>query len=271
MLCRVLNVNRSTYYNYVNRKPSARSLENQQLRTAILEIYGKSRKRFGAHKIRQRILVEYGINISVGRVYRLMKEMQLPKMSTIKPKFVTNSVDDSACPNLLQQKFAPTAPNQVWVSDITYVRVGDRFRYVCAVIDLFARKLIACKFSSRATAELVIDAFNAAYYSRGTPKGLMFHSDRGSQYTSFNFRKLLDRVDVVQSFSAKAHPFDNAVMESFFKYLKQEELDRKSFNSDNELSLSLFEYENFYNDQRPHSFNDGLTPNEMEDKFHLIE
>ena len=263
-----MNVNRSTYYNYVNRKPSARSLENQRLRTAILEIYGKSRKRFGAHKIKQRILAEYGINISVGRVYRLMKEIQLPKMSTIKPKYIKSLADDSDCPNLLQKKFAPTAPNQVWVSDITYKRVGECFRYVCAIIDLFARKLIACKFSNRATAKLVIDAFNTAYSERGKPSGLMFHSDRGSQYTSFKFRKLLDSFDVVQSFSAKAHPYDNAVMESFFRYLKQEELDRKSFNSDKELGLSLFEYQNFYNHQRPHSFNNGLTPSEMEDKFY---
>ena len=270
-LCRVLNVNRSTYYAYINRKPSARSLENQRLRTAILEIYGKSRKRFGAHKIRQRILVEYGTNISVGRVYRLMKEMQLPKMSTIKPKAIPNLVDDSACPNYLQKKFAPSAPNQVWVSDITYKRVGGSWRYICAIIDLFGRRLIACKFASRPKAELVIDTFNAAYYERGMPTGLMFHSDRGSQYTAFEFRKLLDRLDVIQSFSAKAHPYDNAVIESFFKYLKQEELDRKSFNLDKELALSLFEYEHFYNFQRPHSFNDGLTPSETEDKFYLIE
>lgn len=267
-LCRVLGVNRSTYYGYVNRKPSARTLENQQLRTAILEIYGKSRKRFGAHKIRQRILVEYGINISVGRVYRLMKEMQLPKMSTVKPKYVKSFTEDIECPNLLQKKFAPSAPNQVWVSDITYVRVGGQFRYVCAILDLFARKLIACNFASRPTAKLVIDAFNSAYLERGMPKGLLFHSDRGSQYTSREFRKLMDSLDVVQSFSAKAHPYDNAVIESFFRYLKQDELNRKSFNSDKELSLSLFEYENFYNSQRPHSFNDGLTPSEMEDIFY---
>jgi len=270
-LCRVLGVNRSTYYGYVNRKPSARTLENQQLRTAILEIYGKSRKRFGAHKIRQRILVEYGIKISVGRVYRLMKEMQLPKMSTVKPKYVKSFAEDVDCPNLLQKKFAPTAPNQVWVSDITYKRVSGNWRYICAIIDLFGRKLIAYSFASRPTAELAINTFSAAYYSRGMPKGLLFHTDRGSQYTAKKFRQLLDKLDIIQSFSAKAHPYDNAVIESFFKYLKQEELDRKSFNSDAELSLSLFEYENFYNHQRPHSFNDGLTPCEAEDKFYLIE
>ena len=266
-----MNVNRSTYYASVNRKPSARTLENQRLRAAILEIYIKSRKRFGAEKIKQRLLAEHGINVSPGRVYRLMKEMQLPKMSTIKPKVVPNLVADLDCPNHLQKKFAPSAPNQVWVSDITYKRVGGSWRYICVVIDLYARRLVACKFASRPKAELVIDTFNSAYYSRDMPRGLMFHSDRGSQYTSVKFRQLLDRLDVIQSFSAKAHPFDNAVAESFFKYLKQEELDRKSFNSDKELDLSLFEYEHFYNFRRPHSFNNGLTPDEMEEKFYLIE
>lgn len=230
-----------------------------------MEIYAKSRKRFGAYKIQQRLLAEYGINISIGRVYRLMKTMQLPKMSTIKPRQIPNLTEDYLdYPNLLQKKFDPTAPNQVWVSDITYIRVDNRFCYVCAIIDLFARKLIACKAGNKSNSGLVVSAFNTAYHDRGSPSGVLFHSDRGCQYTSMEFRKVLDNVNFVQSFSAKAHPFDNAVAESFFKYLKHEELNRKSFHSIEGLNLSLFEYSHFYNTQRPHSFNDGLTPVDME-------
>jgi putative transposase len=269
-LCRVLKVNRSTYYKHFDKQPAHRTVENQQLRTAILDIYIKSRKRFGAYKITQRLSAENGINISVGRVYRLMKTMQLPKMSTIKPRVIQRSLPETDLnyPNLLQKQFAPTAPNQVWVSDITYVRVGGRFRYVCAILDLFARKLIACKTSGKPNAEFVISTLESAYYDRGSPKNVLFHSDRGCQYTSFEFRKLIDRLNFIQSFSAKAHPFDNAVVESFFKYLKHEELNRKSFNSISELDLTLFEYAHFYNKLRPHSFNDGLTPSETEDNFY---
>ena len=196
-----------------------------------------------------------------------MQGMQLPKMATVKPKYTANLVSETDCPNILQKNFAPTTPNQVWVSDITYVRIGNRFCYVCAILDLFARTLIAYKTSTSPTANFVSETFNAAYYERNTPSGILFHSDRGSQYTSGEFRKLMDRLNVVQSFSAKAHPFDNAVIESFFKYLKHEELNRKSFNSIAEVNLSLFEYAHFYNNARPHSFNDGMTPAEKERLF----
>ena len=245
-------------------------------------MYIRSRKRFGAYKIRQRLEVEYGINISAGRVYRLMKIMQLPKMSTVKPRHVSAKSDNALdCPNLLQKKFSPPAPNQVWVSDFTYIRVGGRFCYVCVIIDLFARRLVACKTSASLNTKLAADTLDAAYYSRGMPDNVLFHSDRGCQYTSYDFRNLLDRLSFIQSFSAKAHPFgvpvgqarpgdcDNAVAESFFKFLKLEETNRKSFHSLDELNLALFEYEHFYNYSRPHSFNDGLTPSEREISFYV--
>ena len=268
-LCRVLRVNRSTYYKHFKQQQSPRALENQHLRSAILEVYIKSHKRFGAHKIQQRLSVEYGISISVGRVYRLMKTMQLPKMSTVKPYSILFKPEIGLdCPNLLQKKFNPAEPNQVWVSDFTYIRVGGRFCYVCVIIDLFARKLIACKTSAGLNTKLATDTLEAAYHSRREPKRVLFHSDRGCQYTSFEFRKLIDELNFIQSFSAKAHPFDNAVAESFFKFLKLEETNRRTFYTLDELNMALFEYSHFYNCFRPHSFNNGLTPSEMEDAFH---
>lgn len=271
ILCRVLRVNRSTYYKHFHHAPAPRTLENQKIRSAILELYAKSGKRFGAYKIRQRLSVEYGISISTGRVYRLMKSMQLPKMSSVKPKavFSTNTAD-SDCPNHLKQNFNPSAPNQVWVSDITYIRVGGRFYYLCIVIDLFARKVIAYRVSPKMNVQLTIDTFLSAWNNRGQPTGLLFHSDRGCQYTAKEFRKLLDAHDVVQSFSAKAHPYDNAVAESFFKFLKLEETNRKTYCSLHELQLSLFTYIHFYNSQRPHGSNAYLTPNEKELAFEEV-
>ena len=197
-----------------------------------------------------------------------MKGMALPKMSTVKakPTFKSAAVD-SDCPNLLKKQFNPSAPNRVWVSDITYIKVNGKFVYLCVIIDLFARKLIAYKTGINAKVSLVIDTFNAAYKSRRSPVGTLFHSDRGVQYTAKDFRKLLDNVNFIQSFSAKGHPFDNAVVESFFKFLKHEETDRRSFSSLDELNLALFEYAHFYNSLRPHSANGFLTPIELENEF----
>lgn len=263
-----MNVNRSTYYKHFKAAPSNRSSQNQILKSQILDVYSKSKKRFGAYKIKKVLFTEYGSNISVGRVYRLMKSMNLPKMSTVKPKYHHSQSSESFdFKNILNQKFNPSAPNQVWVSDITYIRCSNRFCYLCVVIDLFARKIISYSLSYKIDTALVWDTLDKAYSARNFPKNVLFHSDRGVQYTSRDFRKKLDQLNFIQSFSAKAHPYDNAVAESFFKYLKLEELNRKTFKTLHEIELSLFEYLNFYNNYRPHSANNWLTPQKREDIF----
>ena len=132
-------------------------------------------------------------------------------------------------------------------------------------MDLYSRKVISWLVSPNVDVELVIGAFRKAYEKRNAPYGLMFHSDRGTQYTAFAFRRLLDSLNVVQSFSKKGYPFDNACCECFFKYLKKEETDRKRYQSLQELRLSIFEYiEGYYNSKRPHTTLHMLTPNEAE-------
>lgn len=198
-----------------------------------------------------------------------MKTMNLPKMSTAKPpKTPQIKTDDSDCINLLDKNFNQPAPNLVWVCDFTYIRVANRFYYLCAILDLFARKIVSYKLSNRINTQLAIDTLNIALSTRGTLSGLMFHTDRGSQFTSKKFRQYLDSLNIVQSFSAKGHPYDNAVMECFFKYMKKEETDRRNYQSLGELNQSLFTYINgFYNSVRPHSHNNGLTPNQKEAMF----
>lgn len=198
-----------------------------------------------------------------------MKSMNLPKMSTVKPIFKT-SESRSFAPdkNILNQNFNVPKPNLVWVSDITYVKVNGSFRYICVIIDLFSRKVIAYSIGSKIDKQLVIKTFYSAFDKRNKPSNLIFHSDRGSQYTSKDFRKILDSLNVVQSFSKKGYPYDNAVAESFFKFLKHEELNRRTFLTTKELELSLFEYiEGFYNKKRPHSANDMLSPSKKEELF----
>lgn len=224
--------------------------------------------RLGAYKIQYLLRCDYCINISIGRVYRLMNSLHLPRISTRKPpksKYIQPLLDTN---NVLKQKFIQSAPNLVWCSDITYLRVQNRFYFLCVIIDLYSRKVIAYKLSSKADANLVIDTFMEAFAKRGYPQGLMFHSDRGVQYTSLAFRKVLDNCHVVQSFSKKGHPYDNAVAECFFKYLKLEETNRRFFKNFEELRLSVFSYiDGYYNSKRPHSFLGLLTPNQFEQKF----
>ncbi len=268
-LCRILRVNRSTYYKFINRLPSARELENRAIRSYILEIYAKADKRFGVHKIAVCLRRDYCINISDGRVYRLIKTMQLPKMSTVKPpKLAVKPNDEGTCKNILAQNFNQPAPNMVWVCDFTYIWVTDRHYYLCAILDLFSRKVIAYRVSSRIDTALAKETLMAAVEARGNPSGVIFHTDRGSQFTSLEFRQMSDKLNIIQSFSAKGHPYDNAVMECFFKYLKKEEVERRRYSSLDELKLSLFKYiEGFYNSVRPHSHNGGLSPNEFERRF----
>ncbi len=209
---------------------------------------------------------EYRINISTQRVYRFMKGMKLPKMSTIKPFAPKHkAASDENCPNVLKQQFNPSEPNKVWVCDFTYLRASGRFYYLFAILDLFSRKVIAYKFSSKLDTKLAIDTFDMAVASRNISEGLIFHSDRGCQFTSEAFRRHLDELNIVQSFSAKGHPYDNAVMECFFKYLKKEGTNRRTYSSFDELKLSIFQYiHGFYNSFRPHSHNNGLSPDQAE-------
>ena len=242
---------------------------NQKIRKCILSIYTTSKKRLGAGKICYLLYVEYGIKISVGRVYRLMKSMDLPKIAETKPKYRSQKTEnETGLKNEVKKNFTTKKPDLVWVSDITYIKVNGHFMYLCVIIDLYSRKVIAYCVKNKMDTSLVEETFKKAYERRNQPKNLIFHSDRGSQYTSKTFRCLLDEMDVIQSFSAKGHPYDNAVAESFFKYLKLEEINRRTYYTKKELEDSLFEYiEGFYNSKRPHSANNMLSPNQKEKQY----
>ena len=190
-----------------------------------------------------------------------MHSMNLPKIFSKKSPNHSTKSESGDYQNFLNRKFHQSAPNQIWVSDITYIKVGQKWYYLCVIIDLFSRKVVAWKISDKPDAELVISTFKKAYADRNFPVGLMFHSDRGSQYTSATFRKLLNQL--VQSFSGKGY-----VAESFFKFLKLEEINQNTYSSFADLKSSLFEYiEGFYNSKRPHSTNNFLSPNDFESAY----
>ena len=132
-----------------------------------------------------------------------MNTMNLPKMSTVKPKYKASHNDESTCKNILNQKFNQQAPNLVWASDFTYVKVNGKNCYLCVIIDLFSRKIVGWQVSPKHNSDLVINAFRKAYMTRGYPQNILFHSDRGSEYTGRRFHQVMDECNVLQSFSKK--------------------------------------------------------------------
>ena len=214
---------------------------NQHIKRRIAELYLRTDKRLGVHKLKLCLFREDRINISEGRVYRLLKSMNLPQMSTKKP-FKPAKVKESegVCVNYLSQKFDPSLPNTVWVSDFTYIKAGGRYYYLCAVMNLFSRKIIAYNLSANIDTALAIQTVNDAVEARGVSSGVLFHTDRGAQFTSLSFRQHLDSLGIIKSFSKKGHPYDNAVIECFFKYLKAEETNRITYSSLDEMKLAIF-------------------------------
>lgn len=166
--------------------------------------------------------------------------------------------------NLLQRQFRAEAPNRVWVSDVTCFKINNKYLYVCAILDLFSRKVVAHRISPKNSTYLITSTFRQAFQSRKTPQSLMFHSDQGTQYTSKAFCKLLRMNKVVQSFSKSGQPHDNAVMESFFASMKREEIYRTQYKSEQQFIKSVDAYIEFYNAQRPHSTLNYKTPDQFE-------
>lgn len=196
-----------------------------------------------------------------------MQSMNLPKMATDKPRRMRHQ-EQGSCSNHLHQEFNQKAPNLVWASDFTYIKVSGKWYYLCIVTDLFSRKIIRWHIAGNHNVEFTMTAFNKAYKKREVKYRLIFHSDQGSEYTAFSFRKLLDSLNIVQSFSKKGYPFDNACCESFFKYLKKNRTKRRTYHSLEELRLDIFEYvENLYNNRLPHGSIGYKTPNELEAEY----
>ena len=267
-LCRVLNVNRSAYYHHARYAPKVTQVQadDEAFKPLIQEIFEKSHGRFGARRIRAK-LKQNGHTISERRITRLMKEMGL---SSTGPHPRLNSANDRQYqyyPNKLKRRFLTDAPNAVWVSDITCAKVGMDFLYLCVVIDLYARKVVGYSISEYIDTALITDAFQRAYSSRGKPSCLTFHSDQGTQYTSYEFRTLLKRCGVSQSFSAPGNPYDNAVAESFFATIKKEDFRRNYYASEEEFRAAVDSYIEYYNDYRPHQRLGFLTPNQAEDEW----
>jgi len=173
--------------------------------------------------------------------------------------------------NILNQNFKTSRPNEVWVSDVTYFKYNHKTYYICIVMDLYARKVISCKISLKNSTQLTKATFKKAYYLREPQDELLFHSDRGSNYVSKNFMDYLQELGVMQSFSKGGNPYDNSVMEAFFKTMKAEELYRMNYHSEKEFKKAVYDYIQFYNEKRPHTVLNYKTPDQMEKSYYELK
>lgn len=252
-LCEALNVDRGTFYNHIFRKADrSKYLEEQaQLMLKVQEVFEEGQQRYGAEKI-SAILAESGVVISKRKVKRIMDELGLESIQR-GAKNSYQKQQERMKRNLLNREFKAERMNQKWVSDITYFKLKNYPVYLCVILDLFSRRVVGYKVSKKCSTNLVTATFKKAFENRGNPTGLMFHSDRGSQYISETFRKVLRECSVTQSFSNSGKPYDNAVIEAFFASFKKEEAYRRNYTSENNFKKSVDEYMKFYNERRPHS------------------
>lgn len=253
-LCHILYVSRSGYYDWQSRPESKRSRENRRLAVNIRAIHRESRHTYGSPRIHD-VLREAGELCGKHRVTKIMREQGIRAKSVRTFKTTTNSKHNHpVSENLLKQKFSAKGPNQRWVSDITYVRTHEGWLYLAVILDLYSRAVVGWSMNKRMTTDLVQEALMMALWRRGAVKGLLLHSDRGSQYASVDYQRLLKKNSIVCSMSRKGNCYDNAAMESFFGTLKQELIHHAHYRTREEAKTSIFEYiEVFYNHQRKHS------------------
>jgi len=270
LLCKVLKVARSTYYSILNHKASSREIENNILKSKIFKIYCDNRKVYGCIKI-TRILREDGYpKLSVNRVSRLMKQLGIRSITIRKFKNYRNKQNEhSELKNLVNQNFSAQKPNQIWLSDITYIHtVKNGWTYLASVLDVCTRKIVGYSYGRKMDRSLVISALTNSWQNQNYPNNVILHSDRGSQYTSSEYIAAAERMGFRLSYSKKGCPFDNAPMESFHSVLKKEEVYLKHYSSFHEANIRLFDYINgFYNRNRIHSAINFLSPIQFENSL----
>ena len=270
MICDALDISRGTYYNHILRNKRDNTWyakRREALRIQIQEVFDENSQIFGARKIAA-ILRNKGVKVSDEMVRELMKDMGLVSIRQEAKKLYTDDIKRHK--NYLNQEFDPDSPNQVWVSDITYFKCNGKSYYICVVIDLYARKVIAYKAGKKNSTQLIKTTFRQAYENRQPSSSLIFHTDRGANYCSKTLNDYIKSLGITRSFSRPYVPYDNSVIESFFASLKREELYRKKYRTEGELFQALNDYMDFYNTRRPHAKIQYKTPEQKEREYSAV-
>jgi len=266
LLCKVMRVHPSGYYKWRKRGITPSQERRNKLLKRIKEIFKESRETYGCPRIHPQLISE-GFRCSYNTIETLMRKNKIQPKQKRRFKATTDSKHTMPiAPNVLSREFTVDEPDEVWVSDITYIWTAQGWLYLCVFIDLYSRAVVGWSMSNNMTADFVVDAFKMGVGKRGRAP-LVLHSDRGSQYASNLFRDEIALYDCIQSMSRKGDCWDNAVAESFFGTLKQELVYRKFYKSRIEATMDIFDYvEIFYNKRRRHSALKYLTPEEKEQK-----
>jgi transposase InsO family protein len=264
-MCRVLQVSRSKYYAWLKKPCSTRAKEDAALTQRIRGVFIEGRKLYGTRKIKNR-LMQHQIIISRRRIARLMQAAGLQLRIKRKYKATTDSKHNLVVsPNLLKRQFNVAQQDHVWAGDITYIPTRGGWLYLATVMDLYSRKIIGWSMDTNMKATLVNNAITMAISGRRPSKGLIWHTDRGSQYCSKSHRLILKNHGILQSMSRKGDCWDNATSESFFSILKRELVALANFACQKQATAAIFEYiEVFYNRIRIHSTIGYLAPAEFE-------
>ena len=264
-MCDVLEVSRGRFYSWLRSPESERSRVNRVLLTEIRIAFDRSRQTYGSPRLAVE-LKESGVPCSENRVARLMRLSGIRAIGKRKYRVTTNSKHNHpVAENLLNRDFSANYPNEVWLSDITYIWTTEGWLYLAGVIDLHSRMLVGWSMGPRVKAKLTLEALRQAISRREVKPDLMHHSDRGGQYAATEYQQLLTRTEMICSMSRKGDCWDNAPIESFFATLKTELVYREQFKTRQEAKAKIFEYiEVFYNRQRRHSSLEMKSPVDFE-------
>jgi putative transposase len=260
----VVGLDRSTYYDIKFRKPTDREIRRLLLADAIADIHARSRGTYGSLRIRAALEIEQGLIVNNKLVKKIMHQLGIRGLPGPR-KGIKNLKNAPTCEDLVQRQFTASAPNQLWLTDITEHPTHEGKLYCCAVLDLYSRKVVGWAIDRRCEAALVNDALAKASATRKTSATTVIHSDHGSQYTSWAFTQNVLRLGLVSSMGTVGDCFDNAPMESFWGSMQVELLNRHPWRTNLELAIAIADYiDHFYNPSRRHSSLGYLTPNEFE-------
>lgn len=271
-MCRILNVNAGTFYNHLKRKVKKTVFEmnDKMLKPEIERVFNISNETFSGEII-SKVLTKEGFTISQSKARQLMKELGLVPVKDRRKLFKKQENKDKSLRDLLLRDFKTDKPNVAWVGDVTEFKLSYNPFYLCVIIDLFSRKVIAYRLNSQNNTNLISNILKDAVSSRDNCKDVIFHSDRGRNYTSFQYRELMRLLHVRESYSDAGSPHDNAVVESFFKYLKRDTYNNEYYDTTEELNFSIKNYIEIYNNLRPHTHLNNLSPNEFEIEYYNNE
>lgn len=265
LLCQVMRVSRSGFYSWKNRGKSLRQREQERLIPKVKAIHRQTRQSYGARRISEELEAQ-GESCGRTKAGTLMKLAGVEAKQKKKFKATTDSKHNlPVAPNLLDRNFEVPEPDRVYCADITYIWTTEGWLYLAIVLDLFSRQIVGWSMSNRMQKKLVIDALHMAVWRRRPESGLLFHSDRGSQYCSNDFQEMLKENKMISSMSRKGNCWDNSVAESFFGSLKKERVFDSIYSTREEARRDIVDYiEMFYNSKRRHSYLGYLSPKEFE-------